>query len=176
MDTLLKNNIEGIILKWSYQVQIMNKSPFGGKLVHWRGCLHCLLIESLKTKCWKAIFLQTDEVLGKDSAEELNKGNNPGDTKQSLPKRSKHQTYICVYLWTKGTTQVRVLTRRISNIDTIDALGDAILTTLTTILTKILTKILTTARSMLTMLTNLCQIPKTLLADWVSFQHRSKRC
>ena len=39
VDTLLKNNIEGIILKWSYQVQIMNKSPFGGKLVHWRGCL-----------------------------------------------------------------------------------------------------------------------------------------
>ena len=30
VDTLLKNNIEGIILKWSYQVQIMNKSPFGG--------------------------------------------------------------------------------------------------------------------------------------------------
>lgn len=39
VDTILKNNIEGIILKWSYQ---------------------------------------TDEVLGKDSAEELNKGNNPG--------------------------------------------------------------------------------------------------
>ena len=101
MDTLLKNNIEGIILKWSYQVQIINKSPFGGKLVHWRGCLYCLLIESLKTKCWKAIFGQTDEVLGKDSAEELNKGNNPGEvfTKQSLPKRSDHQKlYLCIFV------------------------------------------------------------------------------
>lgn len=39
VDTLLKNNIEGIILKWAYQI---------------------------------------DEVLSKDSAEELNKGNNPG--------------------------------------------------------------------------------------------------
>ena len=48
MDTLLKNNIEGIILKWSYQVQIMNKSPFGRKLVHWR-IFTMLLIESLKT-------------------------------------------------------------------------------------------------------------------------------
>ena len=30
VDTLLKNNIEGIILKWSYQVQIMKKSLWGG--------------------------------------------------------------------------------------------------------------------------------------------------
>ena len=98
VDTLLKNNIEGIILKWSYQVQIMNKSPFGRKLVHWR-IFTMLLIESLKTMM-QSHFLQTDEVLGKDSAEELNKGNNPGEvfTKKSLPKRSNHQTYICVYL------------------------------------------------------------------------------
>ena len=95
VDTLLKNNIEGIILKWSYQVQIMNKSPFGRKLVHWR-IFTMLLIESLKTMM-QSHFLQTDEVLGKDSAEELNKGNNPGEvfTKQGLPN---HQTYISVYL------------------------------------------------------------------------------
>ena len=90
VDTLLKNNIEGIILKWSYQVQIMNKSSFGGKLVHWRGCLQCLMIESLKTMM-QSHFLQTDEVLGKDSAEELNKGNNPGEV-------FTKKTYICVYL------------------------------------------------------------------------------
>ena len=53
MDTILKNNIEGIILKWSYQVQMVYFFSF-------------------------EFSIQTDEVLGKDSAEELNKGNNPG--------------------------------------------------------------------------------------------------
>ena len=53
MDTILKNNIEGIILKWSYQVQMVYFLSF-------------------------EFSIQTDEVLGKDSAEELNKGNNPG--------------------------------------------------------------------------------------------------
>ena len=53
MDTILKNNIEGIILKWSYQVWLVYFFSFD-------------------------FFIQTDEVLGKDSAEELNKGNNPG--------------------------------------------------------------------------------------------------
>ena len=55
IDTKLKYDIEGIILKWSYQV-----------------CLGCVL--EIIIRC----FIQTEEVFAKDSAEELEKGNNPG--------------------------------------------------------------------------------------------------
>ena len=61
-DTLLKNNIEGIILKWAYQVKYPTDSSTSQN-VYVKSAL---------------VVLQTDEVLVKDSAEELNKGNNPG--------------------------------------------------------------------------------------------------
>ena len=64
---MLKNNIEGIILKWSYQVFIYRvlESNF-------------IQILSRTRKNTKLGNLQTEEVLSKDSAEDLNKGLNPG--------------------------------------------------------------------------------------------------
>ena len=58
VDTLLKNNIEAIVSKWAYQVQ-------PASLLGWNVSRYIL---------WS----QIDEVLSKDSAEELEKGNNPG--------------------------------------------------------------------------------------------------
>lgn len=54
-DMTLKNNIEAIVSKWSYQVGFMTKLEF----------------------CWCTV-IQIEEVLTKDSAEELEKGSNPG--------------------------------------------------------------------------------------------------
>ena len=55
VDTMLKNNIEAIVSKWAYQVLTTN-------IFYWPHLCIC----------------QIDEVLSKDSAEELDKGNNPG--------------------------------------------------------------------------------------------------
>ena len=57
VDTLLKNNIEAIVSKWAYQVQ---PAKLGWKVSRY------------------ILWSQIDEVLSKDSAEELEKGNNPG--------------------------------------------------------------------------------------------------
>ena len=55
VDMTLKNNIEAIVSKWSYQVHLMTG-------------FNCLRYHAV----------QIEEVLTKDSAEELEKGNNPG--------------------------------------------------------------------------------------------------
>ena len=53
---MLKNNIEGIILKWAHQVSLI---MFILQWIHKFGT-------------------QVDEVLSKESSEELEEGNNPG--------------------------------------------------------------------------------------------------
>ena len=70
VNTLLKNNIEGIILKWSYQVYI--ERVVGSNVMQ---------ITTSSTRKKKKLLnfpFQTEEVLSKDSAEDLNKGLNPG--------------------------------------------------------------------------------------------------
>ena len=66
VDTVLKNNIEAIVSKWAYQVwySIFHTSV-------WKRGLYSTF--TLFTVC-----VQIDEVLTKDSAEEIEKGNNPG--------------------------------------------------------------------------------------------------
>ena len=66
VDTVLKNNIEAIVSKWAYQVWY---SIFYTSV--WKRGLYSTF--TLFTVC-----VQIDEVLTKDSAEEIEKGNNPG--------------------------------------------------------------------------------------------------